>query len=431
MERRRPRRRPGATHRVSGKVNPYVRSQLTHRRRRSLAVVAAVAIGASLFVALGALSNGFQQAARAPLAELSADLVVTRPATGNDRPTDNRNIRGLGMPFGLSTMNSADLRAVSAVPGVGQVSGTLQLWDFGPRSTVTVAGVDPEQTSVGPGRVLANNVVKGRPFTAGERDVAVLDVHYAGFYNLVVGSSVSVAAHSFTVVGIVELDDSSQAAAANVYLPLGQAQKLADVPADQINQIHVEVAAAADTEAVSTRVNDAVGPVSIITPDSLVQVMGAIGRISTRFANVAGVLAIAGGLVLSWLALQGLVGERVREIGLLKALGWRRRDVVYAFCTEAALLSVLGAMVGVLLGIGAAVLLSLFSIDLSTATSAGGHTGPPDLAASSASTTLPISLDPINLAVGFVAAVTGGVLAGLATARRAAGSKPTSSLTRA
>ena len=56
-----------------------------------------------------------------------------------------------------------------------------------------------------------------------------------------------------------------------------------------------------------------------------------------------------------------VVSERTREIGLRKALGARRRDIVWQILTESVTLSIFGGIVGISLGFGLAVLISKFS----------------------------------------------------------------------
>jgi putative ABC transport system permease protein len=404
----------------------YVWSQLRHRRRRAIAVAGAVALGAALFVTLTSLGAGFRAAARAPLADVAADLIVTRPVGKGEAAPSAQATRGVRLPFGLATFNAGEVRGIQSVQGVTATAGSLQIWDFGARSTVTIAGVDPAQQAVGPGRVLARNMVEGRSFHPGENDVAVLDRHFAQFYNVRVGGKVTVGQRQIPVIGMVEVRDSSQAAAANVYLPLTDAQRLAGLGPDRVNEIHVQVRSSADTGAVTSRINRTVGPVSAITTDSLVQIMGAVGRISARFSTVAAVVGAVGGLLLSWTALRGMVAERIHEIGLLMAVGWRRRDVVSAFRLEALLLSLAGAVMGILLGLALAALLTFVPVPELQAgppEAAGGH------ATAAGETTLPMGLDPLNLAVAALAAAIGGTAAGALAARRATAKKPARSLT--
>jgi putative ABC transport system permease protein len=81
------------------------------------------------------------------------------------------------------------------------------------------------------------------------------------------------------------------------------------------------------------------------------------------FAVLIGVVALSlvvGGIVIMNIMLM-VVSERTREIGLRKALGARRRDIVWQILTESVTLSIFGGMVGIGLGFGLAVLISKFS----------------------------------------------------------------------
>ncbi|WP_071808970.1 ABC transporter permease [Couchioplanes caeruleus] len=386
-------------------------------------MVAAVALGAALLIALTSLGSGFREAARAPLAGIAADLVITRPDGGIPSEQTGRGVR---QPFGLSTFDTGEIGQMSAVPGVDTAVGALQIWDFGPRSTITIAGVDPGQRSVGPGRILDHNLIAGRSFHPGEQRVAVLDRHYAAFYDTKVGQQVTVGGRDFSVVGVVEVKDSAQTAASNIYLPLADAQQLAGLAANQVNQVHVQVGNSADTEAVTAGITARVGQVSAITADSLVQIMGAVGRISARFSTIAAIIGGIGGLVLSWTALRGLVSERTREIGLLMAVGWRRSHVVAAFRIEALILGLVGAAVGIALGIVLAWLLSYIPApDLVAAPpSMSGHSD----AVQTTDTGLPVRVSLTAVGAAALVSLAGATGAGSLAARRATRLKPARSL---
>ena len=168
------------------------------------------------------------------------------------------------------------------------------------------------------------------------------------------GSVVTIGGRPFTVVGVAEQRDSSQAAAGNLYVPLSDAQRLAGVSAGQVNQVYVRLRDAGRVDTVVERLGHEVGQVNAVTEDSLLQVMGGIGRVSARFADIAAVVGVLGGLVLTWVSLAGLIAERTQEIGLMKALGWRARDVARAFLLEALLLTLAGGVAGIAAGMAAA-----------------------------------------------------------------------------
>ncbi|MGH8907729.1 MAG: ABC transporter permease [Egibacteraceae bacterium] len=409
-------------------MTAYILSQIRGRPRRTLAVVAGVALGAGLFVALTALGSGFREAARAPLDDVAADLVVTRP-TGSDEPdAAEQRTRGVRTPFGLATLGGADIDVIVRTPGVADASAALQVWDFGPRTSTTIVGLDPREAAVGPGRALTRELVEGRAFSSSERGVAVADLHYARFYGLVTGSSVTVGDRQFEIVGVVELADTSQTAAANLYVPLPDAQALAGLAGDEVNQVYVMVEAASDIQAITQRLDEQLGGISAISEDSLVQIMGGVGRVSARFSGVAAVVGLLGGLLLGGLALQSLVTERRREIGVMKAVGWSARDVARVFRREAFVLSVIGALVGVLFGLASTALLARLPLPQSTIGIGQEVSAHQDSASAVGelpiTTTLPARADPAIIAVAVLTTTAGGTLVGWNSARRAAALKP-------
>ncbi len=76
--------------------------------------------------------------------------------------------------------------------------------------------------------------------------------------------------------------------------------------------------------------------------------------------GVVGLSLVVGGIVIMNIMLM-VVSERTREIGLRKALGARRRDIVWQILTESVTLSIFGGVIGIMLGFGLAVLISKLS----------------------------------------------------------------------
>jgi putative ABC transport system permease protein len=76
--------------------------------------------------------------------------------------------------------------------------------------------------------------------------------------------------------------------------------------------------------------------------------------------GIAGIALLVGGIGIMNILLVSVV-ERTREIGIRKALGAKRRDILWQFLTESVFVSVLGGVMGLLMGIGAAALIASFS----------------------------------------------------------------------
>ena len=99
----------------------------------------------------------------------------------------------------------------------------------------------------------------------------------------------------------------------------------------------------------------------VLTQQDILGVVGRIlGILTLVLASIAGISLVVGGVGVMNIMLVS-VSERTREIGLRKAVGARTRDVLRQFLLEAVALTVSGGIVGILLGIGGALLVGRFS----------------------------------------------------------------------
>jgi putative ABC transport system permease protein len=118
--------------------------------------------------------------------------------------------------------------------------------------------------------------------------------------------------------------------------------------------------------------------------------------------SIASVSLLVGGIGIMNIMLVS-VTERTREIGIRMALGARRRDILWQFLLEALLLSAAGGVIGILLGLGGAVMLSRFS-------------------------EFPVSITPWSIVLAFSFAALVGVFFGLHPARKASRLQPIEAL---
>ena len=405
-------------------MGTYISAEIRRRPGRSLGTLLGVALGVALFVALIAAGTGFQEAARLPLSGIGADILLSRPVIETQVATP-QTTRGVRQPFGLAPLNLDELDSVGAIPGVSAVSGGLLLWDFGANSYQTLLGVDASTSGVGPAQA-GDWIVAGRFFEPDERGVIVVDRHYAAFFGLQPGGSVEIGERVFNVVGVIEVPGGNQAASANFYIPLADAQSLANVPADQINQLYMRVDEATDVEAVVAESERRLGIISAMTAQSIIQVMGGVARISERFAGVTAAAALVGGLILTGLSLGAGVNLRVREIGVMKAIGWQAREVGRMFVLEGILFSFLAALVGIFLGWLAVLALSQIPVDMSqlTASTMPDFGNGPEVNVY----TLPARITLSAVWVALLSSSIGGGLASLLTSHRAAQIKPADAL---
>ena len=400
----------------------YLLTEFRHRLGRVFGSLTGVALGVALYIALTAAGNGFREAVRAPLAGIGADILISRPATQAD--AGGQTTRGVRQPFGLATLTLAEANSLNDIKGVGAVSGGLLLWDFGAASYQTILGVDLSADGVGPAQVV-DWVVSGRFFEADERDAVLVDRHYAAFFGFKPEDIITLNEREFKLVGVVEVPGGNQAASANFYLPLTDAQSLANLPPDAINQVYLRVDEATQVENIVAESGTRLGEISALTEQSIVQVMGGIAQVSDRFSSVAALVALLGGLVLTGVTLNAGIRIREREIGVMKAVGWQARDVVKLFVAEGIFLSAVGVLLGILLGWFSTLVLGQISIDttLLAGTTPDFGTGP-----EIPTVTLPAYLSLQAVWIASLVAIFGGGLASWFSARRAAQLKPADAL---
>ena len=197
------------------------------------------------------------------------------------------------------------------------------------------------------------------------------------------------------------------------------------MPTDEINQIYLRVDEATQVETVVAESEAHLGEISALTEQSIVQVMGGIAQVSDRFSGVAALVALLGGLILTGVTLNAGIRIREREIGVMKAVGWQARDVMKLFVVEGIVLSVVGALLGILLGWLSTLVLGHVSIDttLLAGTTPDFGTGPETPIA-----TLPAFLSLQAVLIASFAAILGGGLASWLSARRVAHLKPADAL---
>ncbi len=142
----------------------------------------------------------------------------------------------------------------------------------------------------------------------------------------------------------------------------------------------------------------------ILTQGDFIQAFGAVTGVLTLFLGaIAGISLLVGGIGIMNIMLVS-VTERTREIGLRKAVGARRVDILGQFLTEAVVLALLGGLLGIVIGVLGAMGINLAVPQLDTS----------------------VTFNSIALAVGFSVAV--GLFFGIYPASRAAGLHPIEAL---
>ncbi len=462
----------------------YLLRELRRRMRQAIFIAAGLALGVGLVITVTAASDGVSATQGTVLHSLygvGTDVTITQSPTAGSGGGTRFNFAGgpsgqqnAGTSFsrdilaggGMGSIKSSSVTTVSGLKDVSGAAGALVLNDVKLSGTLsagggqpgaqggsggsgsgsinsssfTVTGVDPAGDSLGP--LASGTITSGHNITTAQSDsnVAVVDSDHAQAQNLKVGSTITVAGKTFTVIGIVQAAQGETAA--DVYIPLARAQALANMPSE-VNTIYVSAASASDISAVSGEISGALPTATVTTSSNLAsEVTGSLSSAST-LANSLGkwlaVAVLAAAFGLASILTMSAVSRRVREFGTLKAMGWTSRRIIRQIMGEALVIGVAGGAAGVAIGYGAAALVQALAPPLTastagTASAAGGPGGRFARAASSSAHTVsvhltaPVTLGAVVLAV--VLAIAGGLIAGSLGGWRAVRLRPAAALAR-
>jgi putative ABC transport system permease protein len=397
---------------------------LTANKLRSALTILGIVIGVAAVIALVSIGRGAQAQITSQIQSIGTNLVFVRPGS----------IQQGGVAAGAgsaATLTQEDAEALFSVPGVvgvaPEVNGAAQVTYLGQNTRTRVVGVTPDYVSVRNLSLADGEFVSQANVTAQSSVVvlgsAVADTLFGGSGG-VVGQTVRMNGQPYRIIGVLASKGGTGFGSQDdqVLVPLTTAQTRLTGSnrfrgANVINQINVEVASAGEvqpaidgiTEVLRERHGTVEGEDDFIVQNQQDQ-LSALTSVTTTLTlflgGIAGISLLVGGIGIMNIMLVS-VTERTREIGVRKAIGARRRDILYQFLVESAVLSLVGGFIGIAAGWIIARLMGRVQLGGSAITPVVG-------------------LDSVLLATSFSIAV--GLFFGIYPATRAASLEPVEAL---
>jgi putative ABC transport system permease protein len=473
----------------------YLGRELGRRARQAIVIALGLALGIGLVITVSAAAAGVKNAQASVLHSLygvGTDITVTQqPAAGSGLPGGKGSIQIQGgsgkqptfcvngtcstgpqtldnlVAGGKGSISYAEVGRIGKLAHVKAAAGGLSLTDtrlsvsstnVTPPTQTSVQGVDLAHENLGP---LSSGTLKsGRSFRTNDAsaDVALVDANYATASKVKVGSHITLAKHSFTVIGIVTQPEASSPP--NVYIPLGVAQALGTQgPGGSslkgyVNAIYVTADSTADIGTVQREIKALLPHATVTTPSSLAsEINGSLGS-AAKLAGTLGtwlsVLVLVAAFAVAGLLTMSAVSRRAREFGTLKAIGWRSRRIIGQVMGESLAIGLIGGAAGIGLGLAGAAIIDKVAPKLTAAitsdtglrfaqgVSGAGASGPvsigPGGSLGSTTQNIPVhwsatvTLGVIGLAV--LLAIAGGLLSGALGSWRISRLRPADALAR-
>ncbi|TKB27424.1 FtsX-like permease family protein [Desulfopila sp. IMCC35006] len=349
-------------------------SSLMDQRMRSFLTILGISVGIAAVVLLTSIGEGIQKFTLAEFTQFGTNLIGINPGRSTTLGTSGAIINN------VRPLSIADEEALRRIPGVLDTVSVIQgngPVEFAKRSRrTTILGAGPSAS-----KVWQIKVAKGRFLPSDDsraaRSFVVLGskVKNELFRDAnPLGQIVRVAGERYRVVGVMEskgqmlgfdLDDA-------VYIPTVRAMSLFNqqslMEIDLLYQNDLQSKTIAERAKKLLKSRHGAEDFTITTQEEMLEILGSVLGILTMAVGGLGAISLLVGGVGVVTIMTIAVNERTPEIGLLRAIGADRRQILWLFIGEAAVLAGIGGLAGLLLGTVIAWLLGTFVPALPTHT---------------------------------------------------------------
>ncbi|HTP10992.1 MAG TPA: ABC transporter permease [Anaerolineae bacterium] len=401
-------------------VRSALRALMANKLRSALTMLGIV-IGVAAVVALVSIGTGAQASITNRIEGIGANLITVFSGTRNQFTPSGA---GGGATAPLTYEEALQLRGLPGVMAVGPQAQSRQPLKVGKnQENAQVVGVVPDYTTIHPdqldhGRFITAADVNNKSRVAVIGSQVVTDL-FGGLDP--VGKQIKINNILFDVVGVMKSQGSGGfgfSRDTTTYVPIttafarlsnarvGTQKTVSTIEVSATDSDSIDTAIAAITDKLRTLHKIKLGANDDFTAQSQADILATAtqvtGVLTVFLGAIAGISLVVGGIGIMNIMLVS-VTERTREIGLRKAVGARRRDILYQFLVETITLSVLGGIIGILVGAGIS-----------------------ELVNASGAIATQVSAQSVVLAFGFSAAI--GIFFGIYPANRAAGLRPIEAL---
>lgn len=350
-----------------------IKASLTSNPTRTILTILGIVIGIASVIIMLSIGNGAQASISSSINSLGSNVLTVMPGGGGNKP----GAVSSGSSESLKFKDLEEIKKISLVDKISAViSSRLQVIAGSKNTNVSVYGVASEYKDIksldmeigifitdAQNRNFSKVVVLG-PTT---RD------NLFGKNSNPVGQRVKIKSNTYAVVGVLKAKGGSGMSNSDdvVYMPVQTAMQYIS-GGDYVNSIAVTTKKSEDLTPLQNKITDLLidrhniknkdkdlADFTVMNQADLASTMSSITSIFTiLLGSVAGISLLVGGIGIMNMMLT-TVRERTKEIGLRKSIGADEKDISRQFLIESIVITCLGGIIGIILGIGVSLLIKL------------------------------------------------------------------------
>ncbi len=340
-------------------------SMVVHAKVRSWLTILGIVIGVAAVIAIVSLGESLQQNIGSQLGDLGGDLLTLQ--AGRSRAMmfmsggGNRMIVGGGSSASTEevVLDRTDLQVLKGIDNIKaidtQIRGNAEVYYVAEKGSVSIIGVDTAAWS----QVTTEEIAAGRMLGPADANVIVIGGRLAdGFFSkdLGVNQVLTIEGRLFRIVGILDSQSS------NIYMPLEQAYSiLEDSEKDVYDTIIIQIKDEDKLNETMSKIESKLRIARHVTEAkqdfsiSSNKVMAAqrsemMSSLTTFLTAIAAVALLVGAVGIANTMFTSVL-EKTKEIGIMKAIGARNSDIMIMFLMNAALIGLIGGIIGIAIGV--------------------------------------------------------------------------------
>jgi putative ABC transport system permease protein len=345
---------------------------ILHSKLRSWLTIIGIVIGIAAVVAIVSIGEGMQQNVESRLGGLGADIITITP--GGGRASRGFVVVGGGGPPGerentattteAKNLTEKDVQVLRTIDGVafiqGTVSGSGEVYYLGEKATSSIMGVDPLVWK----EITTSQLASGRFLGPSDSNVVVVGSRIAEDtfkQPLALNRQITIEGKPFKIVGILEESGSFGGDDRRIIMPIEAARDtLENVGSDEFDSITIKAANAEDVDQIMAEADEKLlilrhlteskKDFSISSTKSMQATISNVTQTMSLFLEtIAAVSLLVGGVGIANTMFTSVL-EKTKEIGIMKSIGAKNGDIMMIFVLNAAIVGLIGGLLGIGLG---------------------------------------------------------------------------------